>query len=96
MTGKPLIVGLAAGLTIALCTDAGLAVLSDSLSFDFIAGLNIGHIILSLVGGFFVGGMIAGLVEKKDDKIKFGSRYSYLLIALGTGITYMLLGKYFF
>ena len=96
MKGKPLFVGLAAGLTIALCTDAGMAWFSDTIGDNFFAQLSIAHVVLSLFGGFFVGGAIAGIVQRKDAKIELGSGYSLVLIAVGTWITYMLLGRFFF
>jgi hypothetical protein len=98
MKGKPIVVGLVVGLTLVLCTNAGMAFFSKSVSpvKDFIAQTNLLHIGLALFGGFFMGAFLSGIVETKKNKIEPGSRSAYLAVGLGTWIVYLILGWLFF
>jgi hypothetical protein len=94
---RDLIVGIVVGLITNAIYDIGKAVLIGGLpNLQLNLNFKLAAMLLSPVGGFFVGGLIAGVIELTGTtRIEWGSRMSWAMIAIGTVVSYLILSRLF-
>jgi hypothetical protein len=97
MKSRDLIIGIVVGLITNALYDIGKAVLIGGLpSLSLNLNFKLTAMVLSPFGGFVVGAFMAGIIEMTGTpKIELGSRMSWVMIAIGTVVSYLILRRFF-
>ncbi len=85
---KEIITGIIISVVSSLITEF-LKSKNSKVSFSF----NFGNIIIAGIIGFFGSAIVAGLIEKPDDKIEFGSNMFYFLLIVCSIVGYFIVSS---